>query len=239
MLQGTVRRGKKTLISALAFNDVVVSKGIEGNMVECEVRIDDEFIYHQRSDGLIIATPTGATAYSLSAGGPLLHPSIPGWVLVPIAPHTLSNRPIVLSDQAEVAIEIVAGRDASANFDMQSLASLLHGDRITRSAAFPGAIEPRSSSTPIAQAEAVAFLQTLRKHAPDAAGLLPSLGFGLIAVGDDDAAQTVIAALPEQRMDRRVGLFRGHQFFFLQSSCDKRIDLIAWPPLQLDRKSVV
>lgn len=64
-------------------------------------------------------------------GGPLLSPSIPGWVLVPIAPHTLSNRPIVLSDPAEIAIELVAGRDASANFDMQSLASLMIGDRIT------------------------------------------------------------------------------------------------------------
>ena len=60
----------------------------------------------------------------------MLHPSIPGWVLVPIAPHTLSNRPIVLADIAEIAIELVSGRDASANFDMQSLALLLHGDRI-------------------------------------------------------------------------------------------------------------
>ena len=81
--------------------------------------------------GLIVASPTGSTAYALSAGGPLLHPSNPGWVLVPIAPHTLSNRPIVLADAGEIAIEVVAGRDASANFDMQSLASLLHGDRIT------------------------------------------------------------------------------------------------------------
>lgn len=60
----------------------------------------------------------------------MLHPSIPGWVLVPIAPHTLSNRPIVLSDATEIAVEVVGGRDVSANFDMQSLASLLHGDRI-------------------------------------------------------------------------------------------------------------
>ncbi|HVR52177.1 MAG TPA: NAD(+) kinase, partial [Pseudorhodoferax sp.] len=77
------------------------------------------------------ATPTGSTAYALSAGGPIMHPSIPGWVLVPIAPHTLSNRPLVLADPAEVAIELVSEREASANFDMQSLASLRHGDRIT------------------------------------------------------------------------------------------------------------
>jgi len=83
-----------------------------------------------RADGLIVSSPTGSTAYALSAGGPILHPSIAGWVLVPIASHTLSNRPIVLPDSGEISIEIVAGRDASMNFDMQSLASLLHGDRI-------------------------------------------------------------------------------------------------------------
>ena len=94
------------------------------------VEVDGRFVANQRADGLIIASPTGSTAYALSAGGPMLHPSIPGWVLVPIAPHTLSNRPIVLADITEIAIEIVSGRDASANFDMQSLASLLHGDRI-------------------------------------------------------------------------------------------------------------
>jgi NAD+ kinase len=115
---------------ALAMNDVVVNRGATAGMVELRVEVDGHFVANQRADGLIIATPTGSTAYSLSAGGPLLHPSIPGWVLVPIAPHTLSNSPIVLANASEVAIEIVAGRDASANFDMQSLASLLHGDRI-------------------------------------------------------------------------------------------------------------
>ena len=88
-------------------------------------------MWSQRADGLIIATPTGSTAYSLSAGGPLMHPSLQAWVMAPIAPHTLSNRPIVLADTGEVSIDLVAGRDASANFDMQSLASLLIGDRIT------------------------------------------------------------------------------------------------------------
>jgi NAD+ kinase len=80
---------------------------------------------------LIVGSPTGSTAYALSAGGPILHPGIAAWVLVPIAPHDLSNRTIVLPDSGEIIIEIVAGRDASVNFDMQSLASLLHGDRIT------------------------------------------------------------------------------------------------------------
>lgn len=130
MMHAKVMRDGRCVFDALAMNDVVVNRGAISGMVELRVEVNGHFVANQRADGLIISTPTGATAYSLSAGGPLLHPSIPGWVLVPIAPHTLSNRPIVLSDQAEVAIEIVAGRDASANFDMQSLASLLHGDRI-------------------------------------------------------------------------------------------------------------
>jgi NAD+ kinase len=130
LMQARVLRGAHCVFSALAMNDVVVNRGATAGMVELRVEVDGHFVANQRADGLIIATPTGSTAYSLSAGGPLMHPSIPGWVLVPIAPHTLSNRPIVLANVSEVAIEIVAGRDASANFDMQSLASLMHGDRI-------------------------------------------------------------------------------------------------------------
>jgi len=131
MMQAKVIRDGRCVFSATAMNDVVVNRGATAGMVELRVEVDGRFVANQRADGLIIASPTGSTAYALSAGGPLLHPSIAGWVLVPIAPHTLSNRPIVLSDAGEIAIEIVAGRDASANFDMQSLATLLHGDRIT------------------------------------------------------------------------------------------------------------
>jgi NAD+ kinase len=131
MMQAQVVRDGRCVFSATAMNDVVVNRGATSGMVELRVEVDGRFVANQRADGLIIASPTGSTAYALSAGGPLLHPSIAGWVLAPIAPHTLSNRPIVLSDSGEITIEIVAGRDASANFDMQSLASLLHGDRIT------------------------------------------------------------------------------------------------------------
>lgn len=131
MMQAQVVRDGHCVFSATAMNDVVVNRGATSGMVELRVEVDGRFVANQRADGLIIASPTGSTAYALSAGGPLLHPSIAGWVLVPIAPHTLSNRPIVLSDTGEIAIELVAGRDASANFDMHSLASLIHGDRIT------------------------------------------------------------------------------------------------------------
>ena len=130
LMQARVMRDGHCVFDALAMNDVVVNRGATSGMVELRVEVNGHLLANQRADGLIIATPTGSTAYALSAGGPLLHPSIPGWVLVPIAPHTLSNRPIVLADATEIAIELVAGRDASANFDMQSLASLLHGDRI-------------------------------------------------------------------------------------------------------------
>ena len=131
MMQAQVMRDGRCVFDATAMNDVVVNRGATSGMVELRVEVDGRFLANQRADGLIIASPTGSTAYALSAGGPLLHPSIAGWVLVPIAPHTLSNRPIVLSDTGEITVEIVAGRDASANFDMQSLASLMHGDRIT------------------------------------------------------------------------------------------------------------
>ena len=130
MMQAQVMRDGHCVFNATAMNDVVVNRGATSGMVELRVEVDGRFVANQRADGLIISSPTGSTAYALSAGGPLLHPSIGGWVLVPIAPHTLSNRPIVLSDIGEIAIEIVAGRDASANFDMQSLASLMLGDRI-------------------------------------------------------------------------------------------------------------
>jgi NAD+ kinase len=130
LMQARVMRDGHCVFSALAMNDVVVNRGATSGMVELRVEVDGHFVANQRADGLIIATPTGSTAYALSAGGPLLHPSIESWVMVPIAPHTLSNRPIALPNTAQVAIVLVAGRDASANFDMQSLASLMHGDRI-------------------------------------------------------------------------------------------------------------
>jgi NAD+ kinase len=131
MLEGGVWRDGDVIFEGFAMNDVVVSRGATASMVELKIDIGDEFVANLRADGLIIGSPTGSTAYALSAGGPILHPGIAGWVLVPIAPHDLSNRPIVLPDSREISIEIVAGRDASVNFDMQALASLLHGDRIT------------------------------------------------------------------------------------------------------------
>jgi NAD+ kinase len=131
MLHAKVWRDKHCVFDTFAMNDVVVNRGATSGMVELRIEVDGRFVATQRADGLIVATPTGSTAYSLSAGGPLMHPTLGGWVIAPIAPHTLSNRPIVLPDTSHISIEIVSGRDASANFDMQSLASLLLGDQIT------------------------------------------------------------------------------------------------------------
>jgi NAD+ kinase len=130
LLEGSVLRGGETIFHALAFNDVVVGRATTTGMAELKVEVDGRFMYNQRSDGLIVATPTGSTAYALSVGGPLLHPSLAGIVLAPIAPHALSNRPIVVPDTSTIVIEIMGGRDISVNFDMQSLASLQYHDRI-------------------------------------------------------------------------------------------------------------
>jgi NAD+ kinase len=130
LLEGRVLRNGKAIHVGLAVNDVVVARGAGSGMVELRVDVDDHFMYNQRSDGLIVSTPTGSTAYALSAGGPLLHPTLGGIVLVPIAPHALSNRPIVLPDSSEIVIEVNRGRDITVNFDMQTFASLMPQDRI-------------------------------------------------------------------------------------------------------------
>jgi NAD+ kinase len=124
LLSARVMRGEQEVFSGLAFNEVVVHRSQISNMVEFEVRIDGEYLYNQRADGLIVATPTGSTAYAMSAGGPILHPSLDVLELVPICPHTLSNRPIVV--QASSVLEILMHRtddikvrlDSHTSFDM-------------------------------------------------------------------------------------------------------------------------
>ncbi len=134
LLHGRVMRESEgqfsSVFEALAMNDVVVRHGAAASMIELEAHADGRFIARFRADGLIVATPTGSTAYSLAVGGPILHPQLPGWVLAPIAPQALSNRPIVLADPAEIVIRIVGGPQASASFDTQSVTTLRHGDCI-------------------------------------------------------------------------------------------------------------
>jgi NAD+ kinase len=148
MLVGELIRGGQTIASALALNDAVISRGASASMVDVSVTVDGETAYRLRADGLIIATPTGSTAYSLSANGPILHPSVAGFVIVPIAPQTLSNRPIVLPDSSVVDITVEASRSAGSNasFDMQQWQSLQAGDvvRIQKSPLSTTLVHPLS-----------------------------------------------------------------------------------------------
>ncbi|HBK44778.1 MULTISPECIES: NAD kinase [unclassified Polynucleobacter] len=130
LLDAVVMRNGKQINQALALNDVVVNRSGISGMVELAVRVNGSFMYNQRSDGLIVSTPTGSTAYALSAGGPILHPRVAGILLAPIAPHSLSNRPIVLPQDIVVSIGVVDGREVIVNFDMQSQTDLQTGDTI-------------------------------------------------------------------------------------------------------------
>jgi NAD+ kinase len=130
LLGAEVLRGGASVFSTIALNDVVVNKGAVGQLIEFLVHIDGEFAYDLRSDGLIVATPTGSTAYALSSNGPILQPSVPGVVLVPICPHTLSNRPITLSDRSRIDITIEHAVDAMLHFDGQPQFELREGDTV-------------------------------------------------------------------------------------------------------------
>ena len=149
MLDGRYVEQRRTLLAveidrpdglrdeSLALNDVVVNRGSLGSMIECAVDIDDRFAYAMRADGIIVATPTGSTAYALSAGGPILAPQLASFLLVPVAPHALSHRPIAISDECKIAITVLQGRDAGVHCDGQGHFALAAGDRVTlRRAAF-------------------------------------------------------------------------------------------------------
>ncbi len=97
--------------SSIALNDVVLMPGMIAHMIEFEIYIDGDFVCNQRADGLIVATPTGSTAYSLSGGGPILYPSLDAIVLVPMSPHTLTSRPIVIKGDSRIEIVICQSND--------------------------------------------------------------------------------------------------------------------------------
>lgn len=130
LLEAVVQRAEAEVFHTLALNDVVVNKGDLGRMIEFAVAIDGEFLYNQRSDGIIIATPTGSTAYALSANGPILHPAVPGIALVPLCPHALSNRPIIVSDRCRIEVALRAPHRARVHADGQEKFELEAGDRI-------------------------------------------------------------------------------------------------------------
>ena len=145
LLEGTVSRNGKPVFTQLAVNDLGFSHGRAGGMVDFVVYVDRIPMSSQSADGIICSTTTGSTAYSLAAGGPILHPSLDGLVLVPVAPHTLSNRPIVLPSNLPIEIELTDARDAVAYFDMQEFFDVLPGDvlSIRRSDAYIEILHPK------------------------------------------------------------------------------------------------
>jgi NAD+ kinase len=130
LLHTDVVREGKSVMEAWAFNDVVVNKASTGRIIEFEVSIDGQFVYSQRSDGLVVATPTGSTAYALSAGGPILHPTLEAFALVPICPHTLSARPIAVNSRSIVEITPIHAYDARVHLDGQEHFDLLVNDKV-------------------------------------------------------------------------------------------------------------
>ncbi|HLR82838.1 MAG TPA: NAD kinase [Paenalcaligenes sp.] len=134
MLEGRVVREGKTLFSSIALNDIVINRAGRSGMIELRVDLNEVFMHRQRADGMIIATPTGSTAYALAANGPILDPRLRALLLVPIAPQTLSNRPVVVPEDGQLALTITSlGRSpkgASVNFDMQAWSDCQEGDRV-------------------------------------------------------------------------------------------------------------
>jgi len=127
LLAQVIRQGKM-VHSSYALNDVVIKSGLR--LIELEVNIDNKFVYKQRSDGLIMSTPTGTTAYALSAGGPILHPNLEAISLVPICPHTLSNRPIAVNSASKIEVTLVHFNEAQISMDGQFQETLEIGDKI-------------------------------------------------------------------------------------------------------------
>ena len=132
LLDAEILRDGKSMLRTVALNEAVVGKGSQGRLIEFELSLDGEFVYALRADGIIVATPTGSTAYALSAQGPILHPAVPALALVPLNPHTLSARPVSVSDTCviEIALAGTPGLDAQTYFDGFALAELAPGDHL-------------------------------------------------------------------------------------------------------------
>ncbi|TMI43900.1 MAG: NAD kinase [Betaproteobacteria bacterium] len=130
LLEAEIKRNNKSVLQTVALNEAVVGKGSQGRLIEFNLLIDGEFVYTLRADGVIVATPTGSTAYAMSAQGPILHPAVPAFALVPLNPHTLSARPVSVSDRMMIEIVLVRALDARAHFDGFALADMQQGDRL-------------------------------------------------------------------------------------------------------------
>ena len=133
LLNATVTLRDKEVQSGVALNEVVLTLGKEARMIEFSITIDEQFVCAQQADGLIISTPTGSTAYALSGGGPILHPQLDALVLIPMFPHTLSARPIVVSAKSHIVIHVDTHRQSppSLSYDGQARLSVPVGAKIS------------------------------------------------------------------------------------------------------------
>ena len=130
LLDAEIWRDGQKILSNLALNEVVVEKGASGRLIEFALHVDGEFVYSLRADGIIASTATGSTAYSLSANGPIVHPKAAGILLVPLCPHSLTNRPILLGEESRIELEIVRATDSQVHFDGHVMQDMAVGDRI-------------------------------------------------------------------------------------------------------------
>lgn len=158
MLRSTVVRGGHILTDRVVLNDVVIGKGALSNIIELTINVGEQFVTRLRADGLIVASPTGSTAYSMAAGGPIVHPLVDALLLTPIAPHTLSNRPIVIPSTTAVQVTpLLDGphRSAFASFDGQSGFELSDGDVVT--------VERAPNPLTVIRAESRGYFAVLRE----------------------------------------------------------------------------
>lgn len=137
MLEVELKRGEQTVASHRALNDVVINKGTPSRLIEVEARVDGEYVSTFRADGLIVATPTGSTAYNLSAGGPIVHPDVQAILMTPICSHTLTNRPIVLPESVSIVVTFSYRGDDGvySTVDGQVSLPMVSGDRLVVRAA--------------------------------------------------------------------------------------------------------
>lgn len=129
MLRAELLRKGETLASEIVLNDVVITKGAIARIIELGVEIDQQFVALVRADGLIVSSPTGSTAYSLAAGGPILHPNLDAMILTPICPHTLTHRPVVVSSEAKIELTLRGDfEEVYVTFDGQTSQPMQPGD---------------------------------------------------------------------------------------------------------------
>ena len=155
-LEATLYRGRKRIATSTALNDCVITKGVLSRLIRLDAFIGKEYLTTYAADGLIISTSTGSTAHSLSAGGPIVHPGIPAIILTPICPHTLSNRPLIISGEEEIRIRIASPHpDVALTLDGQEVIKLKEKDviRIKKASSKIGLIVPKKKS----------YYQVLRK----------------------------------------------------------------------------